>query len=79
VESLAGKGADVNARAWNGATPLHVAVEKGFPEIVRILLEKGADARATDKYGWTPMHQARFFGREKEAGMLRKAGGGKPL
>ncbi|MDF3048070.1 MAG: uncharacterized protein K0R73_1188 [Candidatus Midichloriaceae bacterium] len=43
VEWLIGKGADVNSLDDYGATPLHLACDKGNKDIVILLLEKGAD------------------------------------
>jgi ankyrin repeat protein len=43
VRKLLEKGADVNARSTDGATPLHVAAAKDNPKIVRLLLHAGAE------------------------------------
>ena len=42
----------------NGTTPLHLAAEKGYPEIVRILISYGADYRKKNAAGKTPMEIA---------------------
>ncbi len=39
----------------NGTTPLHLAAEKGYPEIVRLLISKGADFRQKNADGKTPL------------------------
>ncbi|MDF3048180.1 MAG: ankyrin [Candidatus Midichloriaceae bacterium] len=44
VEWLISKGANVNLQNDYGATPLHLACEKGNKDIVILLLEKGADS-----------------------------------
>ena len=44
VKSLLDKGASVNAKAADGATPLIWAAGEGLLEVVRVLLERGADA-----------------------------------
>ncbi len=41
-----------------GRTPLHIAAEKGFKDIVQLLLAHGADVNAKDKYNNTPLHNA---------------------
>ena len=43
VEFLLSRGADVNARAIYGTTPLFQAYRRGNVEIARILLRHGAD------------------------------------
>lgn len=42
----------------NGTTPLHLAAEKGFPDIVRLLIGYGADFRKKNAYGKTPLEVA---------------------
>src|SRR5690348_9127286 len=39
-------------------TALHVATEKGFPNIVQLLLELSANINAQDENGYTPLHIA---------------------
>lgn len=41
-----------------GWTPLHTAAEKGYPQLVRLLLQRGARPNATDARGMTPLHWA---------------------
>jgi ankyrin repeat protein len=48
-------GADVNAVAYNGFTPLHLT-ERG--EIAEILIKAGADTGKTDNFGKTPLQYA---------------------
>jgi hypothetical protein len=49
---------NVNAKDWNGDTPLHWAVENGHIEIIRLLLQNGADVNAKSRIGMTPVHSA---------------------
>ncbi len=56
-------GADVNAQAESGWTPLHLALLLGTARpdlaVAKLLLAQGADpAAATDLVGWTPLHLA---------------------
>ena len=55
LDSLINNGADVHATDDYERTPLHLALEYGHPEIVKVLIEKGADVNATDYYGKTPL------------------------
>jgi ankyrin repeat protein len=63
VKFLISKGANVNAKADNGNTPLNAAVSGygagGGAEIAKLLISKGANVNAKDKnYGNTPLHHA---------------------
>jgi hypothetical protein len=42
VKSLISKGADINAKEWDGTTPLTIAKEKDHKEIVVLLRKHGA-------------------------------------
>ena len=39
-------------------TLLHYAADKGYFEIVKILLENGVEKESKNKYGFTPLHFA---------------------
>lgn len=52
------KGADVNAKEWDGSTPLHVVAFNGSLEFAKLLIEKGADVNCKDKNAFTPLHLA---------------------
>ena len=41
-----------------GFTPLHLAVERGYPDIVRMLVNSGADIEAQNAEGKTPVEVA---------------------
>ena len=59
VTALVKAGADVNARAENGWTPLHAAGTSKTPAIVTALVKAGADVNARNENGgWTPLHVA---------------------
>jgi len=38
-------------------TPLHIAAEKGFDDMVALFLQRGAKANPADKNNWTPLHR----------------------
>ncbi len=50
VQMLVAKGADVNARAGSGATPLYFAVMRGQKDDVEFLLDHGANPNLPDAY-----------------------------
>ena len=47
VECYARSGRDLNCRDPTGCTPLHVAAEAGFSDVVRAMVAAGADARGS--------------------------------
>jgi ankyrin repeat protein len=51
-------GADVNARDYNGFTPLHNAAARGDVELITYLVEQGADVRALTRKGETTADMA---------------------
>jgi ankyrin repeat protein len=55
VEEL---GADVNARDYNGYTPLHHAAARGDNAMIQYLVSKGADVRAVARTGQTTADMA---------------------
>ena len=63
VELLIERGADVDAVNEDGATPLHVLVDKHCMRRsdfcrrgVELLIDSGADGNGGNSRGWTPMH-----------------------
>src|SRR5271170_3181775 len=63
-------GADVNATAAGGYTPLHLAASNGKREIVLLLLERGANREACCDQGETPAGYARERGHTDVAALL---------
>jgi len=48
----------VNAKDENDETPLHLAVRRGYNEVIGLLLAQGADVNAKNEAGVTPLHTA---------------------
>lgn len=57
IRRLIASGTPVNF-AMNGTTPLHMATEKGYSSIVKLLIESGADLLAQNAQGMTPLDVA---------------------
>lgn len=58
---LIAKGADVNARANDNSTPLHLAAINGQSGMCAFLVSHGAQVDARDDKNWTPLHYACLF------------------
>ncbi|MEO2090475.1 MAG: ankyrin repeat domain-containing protein, partial [Gemmataceae bacterium] len=65
---------DVNAKAKDGRTPLHVAAAEGSIGAVRQLLAANADKKAKDANGRTPLDLAK---QGKHTAVVNRLGGGK--
>ena len=63
-------GADVNATAAGGYTPLHIAASNGNREMVILLLESGADRTARCDQDKTAADYARERGHAQVLAML---------
>ena len=55
VQLLIEKGAKVNIKSGDGATPLHSAAFLGRVDVAKLLLENGADIKARNNDGATPI------------------------
>lgn len=63
IASLIKNGADVNYRAGDGLTPLHIATEYGNEQLASTLLcSNKIQVNAQDCRGWTPLHVAVLYG-----------------
>ena len=60
---LLGNGADVTAKDYDGATPLHHAASEDQEAGVLLLIDRGAEVSAQDDDGSTPLHFAASHGR----------------
>ena len=56
VAALLARGVDVDAANDRGVTPLYIATQHAYLELVKFLLERGADPDAKDlEWGWTAL------------------------
>jgi ankyrin repeat protein len=58
VGTLIAQGADVNAKGYDGQTPLMIAARYKQKEVAELLIGHGADVNARDSNGMTPLHAA---------------------
>jgi len=72
-QMLIAAGADVNAAAWRGGTPLMMAVAQDDAEVVRILLDKGANVAAKGLNGMSALDLAKKKGSTAIVAMLEKS------
>lgn len=70
---LLNAGADVNARAAHGVTPLHLAASRGVEALIRLLLSHGANPAARMDDDTTPASMATARGHEEAAALLRSS------
>ena len=79
VKEFLAAGADVNAKAEFGETPLHAAVSNDHKEIIELLIKEGADVNAVamdDVFSdQTPLDAANKYNQGAVAVLLRKYGG----
>ena len=59
---LYSQGSDVNAKAKNGLTPIHLCAQEDKVGVARLLVDSGAECDAETKAGYTPLHVAAHFG-----------------
>lgn len=73
VDELLAHGADVHAVCYRG-TSLHLAANRGSPDIIKRLLQAGSDINAQDPDGDTPAMMALFCWNEPAFMCLMNAG-----
>ena len=75
VKKYLDHGYDLNIKNDSGETPLHLASEKGYKEIVELLLKKGADPNIKNVYaGLSPLYLASVEGHKDIVELLLKYG-----
>ncbi len=74
INALLASGANINAKNFEGWTPLHMAVMKNSRDIVELLISKGADVNAKGSRGLTPLHGAAIKGQRDIAELLISKG-----
>ena len=58
THSVITKCIDLNSRNKKGQTALHIAINKGYIKVIRILLKLGINPNIQDSDGDTPLHDA---------------------
>lgn len=77
IRWLVAKGAKVNqapTKVNAGETALHVAIDRAFPDVVKLLLELKANPNAKAKYAGTPLQQAQKGDQDDVVALLKAAG-----
>jgi ankyrin repeat protein len=77
VKLLLDSGADKDKANENGETPLYIAAQEGYVEIVKLLLDAGADKDKADEDDLTPLHIAAALGHSRIVMWLIEAGADK--
>jgi urea transporter len=62
----------VNVADYDSRTPLHIAVEQGRIDVVKLLLSRGADAAIQDRWGISPLWSAVLVSNEPMVRILRE-------
>ena len=68
------KGADVNFKARNNITPLHVSSKWGRAAMVTLLLDSKADIASCTRDGLTPLHCGARSGHDQVVDLLLECG-----
>ncbi|KAL1923528.1 uncharacterized protein VTP21DRAFT_8508 [Calcarisporiella thermophila] len=58
---MVGKGIDIDATDYNGATPLMYGARDGHLHVVRLLLQHGASPDCTDHHGWSSIQYGQSY------------------
>lgn len=74
AKMLVSRGARVNAKTWDGVTPLMYAAQNGFPDVAKFLIDHGADVNAVPDNGMTALISVSKTGDYEIAKMLVDSG-----
>lgn len=74
MQLLLDYGADINATADSGMTPLHRGVCHGDRGVVLFLIERGADVNKRDRCGDSVIHKAGYWNRGEALHVLLRGG-----
>lgn len=74
AELLIEKGANVNAKTKNGATPTFAAASLGQRDVLEVLIARGADLNAKDEQGVSPLRVASSKGHKAVVELLKAKG-----
>jgi ankyrin repeat protein len=66
IKLLLAHGAPVNAKSNDGLTPLHIATQDGWLDVIEILLEHKANPSMPDNQGKNAYDRARNIHNEKQ-------------
>lgn len=58
LKQLLDKGGSAKKRSKSGATPMHMAAEKGHIKVIDMLVQRGASVNAKDFHSNSPLHRA---------------------
>ncbi|GMP25662.1 hypothetical protein CsSME_00002422 [Camellia sinensis var. sinensis] len=74
LKDLIRAGADPNKTDYDGRSPLHLAVSRGYEDITLFLIQCRVDINISDKFGNTPLLEALKNGHDRVASILVKEG-----
>lgn len=65
---------DLNSKdKHHGMTPLHMAINRGAPDVAEVLLKSGADPLIRDNAGFCAMPSAEFWGEQENRGLVNSS------
>lgn len=74
VKSILAKNSELVHSSRRYGSPLLIAAEGGFTDIIKVLLKHGADLNAVDSNGWSPLISACHFNHNEAVNVLLECG-----